>query len=66
MFFELSRAGEVESGMAPEGIVEPVDVAANGPIRFLAGVEARSASWRVSKTVRQTGSDFRVLKISGS
>src|SRR4051794_18328765 len=39
MFFELSRAGEVERGMAPEGIVEPVDVAANGPVGLLAGVE---------------------------
>src|SRR3954453_357367 len=39
MFFELSRACEVESGMAPEGIVEPVDIAANGPVRLLAGVE---------------------------
>jgi hypothetical protein len=25
--------------MAPEGIVEPVDVAANGPVRLLAGIE---------------------------
>src|SRR3954470_5042842 len=39
MFFELSRAGEVEGGMAPDGIVEPVDVAANGPVGLLAGVE---------------------------
>src|SRR5215212_754679 len=39
MFFELSRAGDVEGGMAPDGIVEPVDVAANGPVRLLAGVE---------------------------
>src|SRR3954464_4880049 len=39
MFFELSRAGEVESGMAPDGIVEPVDVAANNPVGLLAGVE---------------------------
>ena len=39
MFFELSRAGEVESGMAPEGIVEPVDVAANGLVGIVAGVE---------------------------
>jgi hypothetical protein len=38
-FFELSRACEVEGGMAPDGIVEPVDVAANGPVGFLAGVE---------------------------
>src|SRR3954447_5247624 len=39
MFFELSRAGEIESGMAPDGIVEPVDVAANSPVGLLAGVE---------------------------
>src|SRR5215218_9489955 len=39
MFFELSRAGEVESGMAPEGIVEPVDVAANSPVCLLSGIE---------------------------
>src|SRR3954447_7487651 len=39
MFFELSRAGEVEGGMAPDGIVEPVDVAANGQVGFVAGVE---------------------------
>ena len=32
MFFELSRAGEIESGMAPDGIVEPVDVAGLAPI----------------------------------
>src|SRR5712692_1667863 len=38
-FFELSRACEVEGGMAPDGIVEPVDVAANGVVGFLAGVE---------------------------
>jgi hypothetical protein len=38
-FFELNRACEVEGGMAPDGIVEPVDVAANGPVGFLAGVE---------------------------
>src|SRR3954449_5564395 len=39
MFFELSRAYEVEGGMAPDGIVEPVDVAANGLVGFVAGVE---------------------------
>src|ERR671920_1658721 len=39
MFFELSRAGEVESGMAPDGIVKPVDVAANSLVCLLAGVE---------------------------
>src|SRR3954451_24255115 len=39
MFFELSRAGEVESRMAPDGIVKPVNVAANGLVRLLAGVE---------------------------
>src|SRR6476659_5733722 len=39
MFFELSRACEVEGGMAPEGIVEPIDVAANGLVGLLAGVE---------------------------
>src|SRR5215212_935435 len=39
MFFELSRAGEVESGMAPDGIVEPLDVAANSLVCLLAGVE---------------------------
>src|SRR3954452_4319037 len=39
MFFELSRAGEVESGMAPDGIVKPIDVAANSPVCLLAGVE---------------------------
>src|SRR3954452_6211989 len=39
MFFELSRAGEVEGGMAPDGIVKPIDVAAKGPVRLLAGVE---------------------------
>src|SRR5215218_7381196 len=39
MFFELSRAYEVEGGMAPDGIVEPVDVAANSPACLLAGVE---------------------------
>src|SRR3954463_10499558 len=39
MFFELSRAGEVEGGMAPDGIVEPIDVAANGLVCLLAGVE---------------------------
>jgi hypothetical protein len=38
--------------MASDGIVEPVDVAANGLVGFLAGVEM----------VRQTSSDFRVLK----
>src|SRR5712691_6039494 len=38
-FFELSRACEVEGGMAPDGIVEPVDIAANGLVGFLAGVE---------------------------
>src|SRR6266700_6399730 len=38
-FFELSRACEVEGGMAPDGIVEPVDVAANGVVGFLADVE---------------------------
>src|SRR6187200_2051183 len=39
MFFELSRAFEVEGGMAPEGIVEPVDIAANSLVGLLAGVE---------------------------
>src|SRR6187431_704479 len=39
MFFELSRAYKVEGGMAPDGIVEPVDVAANGLVGFVAGVE---------------------------
>src|SRR6476469_82980 len=39
MFFELSWACEVEGGMAPEGIVEPIDVAANGLVGFMAGVE---------------------------
>src|SRR3954464_955413 len=39
MFFELSRACEVESGMAPEGIVEPADIAANSLVGLLAGVE---------------------------
>jgi hypothetical protein len=39
MFFELSRACEVEGGMAPEGIVDPVDIAANGLVGLLAGVE---------------------------
>src|SRR3982751_2859803 len=39
MFFELSRAYEVEGGMAPDGIVEPIDVAANGLVGLLAGVE---------------------------
>src|SRR5580692_3518663 len=38
-FFELSRAYEVEGGVAPNGIVEPVNVAANGLVGFLAGVE---------------------------
>src|SRR5712671_643069 len=38
-FFELSRACEVESGMASDGIVEPVDVAADGLVGFLTGVE---------------------------
>src|SRR5215212_7862354 len=39
MFFELSRACEVESGMAPDGIVKPVDIAANSLVCLLAGVE---------------------------
>src|SRR3954462_5357378 len=39
MFFELSRAYEIEGGMAPDGIVEPIDVAANSSVRLLAGVE---------------------------
>src|SRR5256885_10019395 len=39
IFFELSRACEVEGGMAPDEIVEPVDIAANGLVGFLAGVE---------------------------
>jgi hypothetical protein len=39
MFFELSRACEVEGGMAPERIVELVDMAAKGPVRSLTGVE---------------------------
>src|ERR1044071_7197121 len=39
VFFELSRAGEAESGMPPDGIIEPVDVAANSPVCLLAGVE---------------------------
>src|SRR3954468_22327100 len=39
LVFELSRAGEVESGMAPDGIVKPIDVAANSPVCLLAGVE---------------------------
>src|SRR6478672_1567474 len=39
MFFELSWAGEVEGGMAPDGIVEPVDIAANSLVGFVAGVE---------------------------
>src|SRR4051795_4628111 len=39
MSFELSRACEVEGGMAPDGIVEPIDVAANGQVGFVAGVE---------------------------
>src|SRR6185503_13319387 len=39
MFFELSWACEVEGGMAPEGIVEPIDVAANGQVGFVAAVE---------------------------
>src|SRR6059036_725809 len=39
MFFELSRAGEVESGMAPDGIVKRIDVAANSLVWLLAGVE---------------------------
>jgi putative tryptophan/tyrosine transport system substrate-binding protein len=38
-FFELRRACEVESRMAPDGIVEPVDVAANGLVGFLASVK---------------------------
>ena len=38
-FFELSRAYEVEGGVPPDGIVEPVNVAANGLVGFLAGVE---------------------------
>src|SRR3954470_1742978 len=39
MFFELSRACEVEGGMAPDGLVGPGDVAANGPVCLVAGVE---------------------------
>src|SRR6478735_2394017 len=39
MFFEESRAGEVESRMAPDGIVKLVYVAANSPVRLLASVE---------------------------
>src|SRR6476619_6761572 len=39
MFFELSWACEVEGGMAPDGIVEPIDVAANSLVGFVAGVE---------------------------
>jgi hypothetical protein len=38
-FFEQRRACEVESGMAPDGIVEPVDVSANGLVGFLASVK---------------------------
>ena len=51
MFFELSRACEVAGGRAPEGVAGPVDVAANGLVGILAGVEGR-----------RTSSDFRVLK----
>ena len=51
-FFELRRACEVEAGMAPNGIVEPVDIAADGLVGFLAGVEDGS----------QTSSDFSDLK----
>src|SRR3954465_5365946 len=39
MFFELSRADEVEGGMAPNGFVKPVDGAANSPGGFVAGIE---------------------------
>src|SRR3954464_813966 len=39
MFFELSRTGEVQGRMAPDGIEEPVDVAANSLVGLLAGVE---------------------------
>src|SRR3954468_24983090 len=39
MFFELSRAYEIEGGMAPDGIVEPIDVAANSLVCLLASVE---------------------------
>ena len=39
MFFELSRAGEIESGMAPDGIVKSIDVAADSSVCLLAGVE---------------------------
>ncbi len=52
MFFELRRACEVERGMAPDGVVEAVDVSADGRLRLGA----------VSKAVRQTSSDFSVLK----
>ncbi len=38
--------------MAPDGIVEPVDIAADGLVGFLAGVEDGS----------QTSSDFSDLK----
>ena len=51
-FFELDRASEVEGRMAPDGIVEPVNVAANGLGSLLAGVEV----------VRHTSTDFSVLK----
>ena len=39
LLHSLNRACEVEGGMAPDGIVEPVDVAANGLVGFLTGVE---------------------------
>src|SRR5689334_21127732 len=39
MFCEESLAGDVESRMAPDGIVKLVDVAANSPVRLLASVE---------------------------
>jgi hypothetical protein len=38
-FFELRWASEVESGMVPDGIVEPVNVAGDGLSGFPAGVK---------------------------
>src|SRR3954462_3265688 len=45
MFFELSRAGEVESGMAPDGIVEPVCVVPNNPVGLDAVGPMNRVAW---------------------
>ena len=55
-FFELRRACEVEGGMAPDGIVEPVDVAADGLVGFLTGVEDGPPDELGFQLRRRTGS----------